>query len=69
LFSDPSELRYFEDLTEVQTAAVLDCRVGTVKSQTRDALARLRVIAPELTVAGDLPDPPRPVHPVAEVPR
>ncbi|MFF5228756.1 SigE family RNA polymerase sigma factor [Dactylosporangium sp. NPDC000521] len=41
-------LRYFEDLTEAQTADILGCRVGTVKSQTRDALARLRAIAPEL---------------------
>jgi RNA polymerase sigma-70 factor (sigma-E family) len=36
-------LRYFEDLTEAQTAAVLDCSVGTVKSQTARALVRLRV--------------------------
>lgn len=41
-------LRYFEDLTEAQTAEVLGIRVGTVKSQVRDALARLRVLAPEL---------------------
>ncbi|MEV0716110.1 SigE family RNA polymerase sigma factor [Asanoa sp. NPDC050611] len=41
-------LRYFEDLTEVQTAEVLGCSVGTVKSNTRDALARLRATAPEL---------------------
>jgi RNA polymerase sigma-70 factor (sigma-E family) len=41
-------LRYFEDLTEAQTAEILRCRVGTVKSQTRDALARLRAIAPDL---------------------
>lgn len=40
-------LRFYEDLTEVQTAAVLGCSVSTVKSQTRDALARLRRIAPE----------------------
>lgn len=41
-------LRYFEDLTEVQAAAALGVSVGTVKSQTRDALARLRQVAPEL---------------------
>ena len=41
-------LRYFEDFTEVETARVLGCSVGTVKSQVREALARLRVAAPEL---------------------
>ncbi|MER7332236.1 MULTISPECIES: SigE family RNA polymerase sigma factor [unclassified Micromonospora] len=41
-------LRFYEDLTEVETAQVLDCSVSTVKSQTRDALARLRTHAPEL---------------------
>lgn len=35
-------LRYFEDLTEVETARVLDCSVGTVKSQTARAMERLR---------------------------
>lgn len=35
-------LRYFDDLTEQQTALVLGCAVGTVKSQTAKALARLR---------------------------
>ena len=41
-------LRYFEDLTEVETARTLGIGVGTVKSQTRQALARLRAVAPHL---------------------
>ncbi|MFG1887132.1 SigE family RNA polymerase sigma factor [Micromonospora sp. NPDC049051] len=41
-------LRYYEDRTEADTAELLGCRVGTVKSQTRHALGRLRVLAPEL---------------------
>lgn len=44
-------LRYFEDLTERETADVLGVRIGTVKSQARDALARLRVLVPELQEA------------------
>ena len=35
-------LRFYEDLTEVQTARHLGCSVGTVKSQTSRALSRLR---------------------------
>jgi RNA polymerase sigma-70 factor (sigma-E family) len=35
-------LRYFEDLSEAQTATMLGCTVGTVKSQTARGLARLR---------------------------
>jgi RNA polymerase sigma-70 factor (sigma-E family) len=35
-------LRYFDDLTEGQTANALECSVGTVKSQSHRALARLR---------------------------
>ena len=35
-------LRYFDDLTEAETAAALGISVGTVKSHARDALARLR---------------------------
>ena len=35
-------LRYFDDLTEAETAAALNISVGTVKSHARDALTRLR---------------------------
>jgi RNA polymerase sigma-70 factor (sigma-E family) len=35
-------LRYYEDLTEPQTAEILGCSVGTVKSQVHDALKKLR---------------------------
>jgi RNA polymerase sigma-70 factor (sigma-E family) len=41
-------LRFFDDLTEAQTAEVLGCSLGTVKSQAHQALARLRALAPTL---------------------
>ncbi|CAN5396198.1 N/A [soil metagenome] len=41
-------LRFFEDLTEVETGRALGIGAGTVKSTTRQALARLRSLAPEL---------------------
>ena len=36
-------LRYFDDLTEADTAAALGISVGSVKSYAREALARLRI--------------------------
>jgi len=42
-------LRFFEDLTERETAAALGCSIGTVKTQTRKALQRIIERCPELT--------------------
>jgi RNA polymerase sigma factor (sigma-70 family) len=44
-------LRYYEDLSHEQVAAAMGCSVSTSKSQTHHALARLRVLAPELAEA------------------
>ena len=43
-------LRYFEDLpeAEAEAAALLDVSVGTIRSTASRALARLRVLCPEL---------------------
>jgi RNA polymerase sigma-70 factor (sigma-E family) len=40
-------LRYYEDLSEAQTAALLGVAIGTVKSQTAKGLARLASIVEE----------------------
>ncbi|WP_117209748.1 SigE family RNA polymerase sigma factor [Allorhizocola rhizosphaerae] len=46
-------LRYWEDLSEAETASLLRCSVGTVKSQASRGLARLRQMI----------EPPRRAHP------
>jgi DNA-directed RNA polymerase specialized sigma24 family protein len=35
-------LRYYEDLSEADTAQLMGCSVGTVKSQVSAALGKLR---------------------------
>jgi len=35
-------LRFYEDLSEAETARILGCSVGTVKNQTSRGLDRLR---------------------------
>jgi RNA polymerase sigma-70 factor (sigma-E family) len=44
-------LRYFDDMTEADVADLLDCSVGTVKSQASRGLARLRAEAGHLDPA------------------
>ena len=44
-------LRFFEDLSEADTARTLGCGVGTVKSQTSRGLARMRELMGEQVLA------------------
>jgi len=44
-------LRFLEDLSTEQTARVLDCSIGTVKSQTSRALPKLRALLDPTTLA------------------
>lgn len=46
-------LRYLEDLTLDETAAILSCRKGTVASQAARALAKLRQVVPDLWQTND----------------
>ena len=48
-------LRYYEDLTEAQTAEVLDMTVGTVKSHHARAIKRLRRATAETQVSPTVP--------------
>lgn len=47
-------LRFYEDLTEAQTAAAMDCAVGTVKSQVSAGLAKLRALLGDAVDLDDL---------------
>ncbi len=47
-------LRYYDDLTEAQTAAAMDCAVGTVKSQVAAGLTKLRALMGDAVDLDDL---------------
>jgi len=47
-------LRFYDDLTEAQTAAAMDCAVGTVKSQVAAGLATLRTLLGDAVDLDDL---------------
>ncbi len=52
-------LRYFEDRSDAEIAEILGCAESTVRSQAARALARLRQLAPELTIEATKEERPR----------
>ncbi|ONH33397.1 hypothetical protein BL253_01620 [Pseudofrankia asymbiotica] len=50
-------LRHYVQLSEAETAAAMDCRVGTVKSLTSRGLARLRAAIEDPPAARDRTSP------------
>ena len=59
-------LRYFEDLDETETAAILGCSVGTVKSQCSRGLARLqKAMAASPSPSSATPSPHIPLQPAS----
>lgn len=61
-------LRFYEDMSEAQTAAMLDISAGTVKSQTSRALGTLRKRLAAEGLAPTLPEFQRPAVEPAPVP-
>jgi len=57
-------MRYYDDLSEAQTAKALSCSVGTVKSQTSRGIDRLRRLLEVATTPGAATDD----HPTGEFP-
>jgi RNA polymerase sigma factor (sigma-70 family) len=55
-------LRYFEDLSEAETAAALGCSVGTVKSTTSRALEHVRQVLVSVPTRADTFVPDLVIH-------